>query len=286
MKTPHALFIVTGLSGAGLSSTLKTLEDLGAKVFDNFPIGFLPNLLNAERNNHNPIAIGIDTRTRGFNPQDILKTIDDLRAAHKWTIKTIFLTADDHVLLRRFTDTRRVHPMARDRAVSDGIATEKALLYPLKYKSDLILDTSELNIHDLRRIVESHISSFLSDTLHINVMSFSFRHGLPREADLVFDMRFLSNPHWKEEFRHLTGLDKPIQEYIEQDPAFHDFFESTGAMIQNLIPRYKDNGKRYLTIAFGCTGGQHRSVYSAQKMAGRLKSLNHPVTIHHRELKS
>jgi UPF0042 nucleotide-binding protein len=285
MTQKPTLFIVTGLSGAGLSSVLKILEDSGAEVFDNFPIDFLETLLDTSKDTKNPIAIGIDTRTRNFDPEYILKTIDQLRAGNIWSVQTLFLTADDHILLRRFTETRRVHPMARDRAISDGIATEKALLYPLKYKANITIDTSELNIHDLRRQVEQYVSASLSDKLNINIVSFSYKHGLPREADLVFDMRFLNNPHWQTEYRHLTGLDRDIQNYIERDPAMNDFFESLTSMLSTLLPLFKNNGKRYFTIAFGCTGGQHRSVYAATKISGWLRTQNHPVHIHHREIK-
>lgn len=285
MSKAKSLFIVTGLSGAGLSSTLKILEDLGVEVFDNFPIGFLKNLLSTSQNQETPIAIGVDTRTRHFDPVIILNIIDDIKANNEWNLQTLFLTADDHVLLRRFTETRRVHPLARDRSISDGIAAEKALLYPLKYKANVVIDTSELNIHDLRRHIESRIEAYITDQLNINIVSFSYRHGIPREADMVFDMRFLSNPHWKEEYRHLTGLDKDIQTYIEHDEIFPEFYNNLVTMLSKLLHRYKDNGKRYFTIAFGCTGGQHRSVYTAQKIAGWLKTQNHPVTIHHREMK-
>jgi UPF0042 nucleotide-binding protein len=285
MTQKPTLFIVTGLSGAGLSSVLKILEDSGAEVFDNFPIDFLETLLDTSKDTKNPIAIGIDTRTRNFDPEYILKTIDQLRAGNIWSVQTLFLTADDHILLRRFTETRRVHPMARDRAISDGIATEKALLYPLKYKANITIDTSELNIHDLRRQVEQYVSASLSDKLNINIVSFSYKHGLPREADLVFDMRFLNNPHWQTEYRHLTGLDRDIQSYIERDPAMSGFFESLTSMLSTLLPLFKNNGKRYFTIAFGCTGGQHRSVYAATKISGWLRTQNHPVHIHHREIK-
>ena len=285
MSKAKSLFIVTGLSGAGLSSTLKILEDLGVEVFDNFPIGFLKNLLSTSQNQETPIAIGVDTRTRHFDPVIILNIIDDIKANNEWNLQTLFLTADDHVLLRRFTETRRVHPLARDRSISDGIAAEKALLYPLKYKANVVIDTSELNIHDLRRHIESRIEAYITDQLNINIVSFSYRHGIPREADMVFDMRFLSNPHWKEEYRHLTGRYKDIQTYIEHDEIFPEFYNNLVTMLSKLLHRYKDNGKRYFTIAFGCTGGQHRSVYTAQKIAGWLKTQNHPVTIHHREMK-
>ena len=261
------------------------MEDLGIEVFDNFPLSFLDNLLSSSADKDQPIAIGIDTRTRDFDPVKILEKIDQLRAEHLWTIQTLFLSADDHVLLRRFTDTRRVHPLARDKSIDDGIAAEKALLYPLKYKANVIIDTSDLNIHDLRAQIEQRVEAYISDTLNINIMSFSYRHGIPREADIVFDMRFLTNPHWKEEYRHMTGLDKEIQIYIEQDKAMGEFYNDMTQTLSRLIPLYKKNGKRYLTIAFGCTGGQHRSVYTAQKIAGWLRAQNHPVTIHHREMK-
>ena len=281
----ETLFIVTGLSGAGISSSLKILEDLGCDVFDNFPLSLLSSLLEQQKPHHRPIALGIDTRARDFNPDQILDVIHHIKSSLEWDVKTFFLTADDPVLLKRFTDTRRTHPLARDRAVSDGIATEKSLLYPLKYKADTILDTSEFSIHDLRHAIEGHLEGVRTKKLNISVMSFAYRHGVPREADIVFDMRFLRNPNWVADLKEMTGREKLVQDYIEGDANFSGFIANLKNILGPIIPAYTHEGKTYLTIAFGCTGGKHRSVATTEAIAAWLKSSNHPVTIHHRELK-
>ena len=286
-ETPEkdSIFIVTGLSGAGLSSALKILEDSGCDVFDNFPLQLLKPLLDQQKPHHRPIALGMDTRTRDFNPEEILAAVKSLKENDDWSVKTFFLTADDTTLLKRYTETRRVHPLARDRSIPDGIATEKSLLYPLKYKADAVIDTTEFSIHDLRRAIDGLIGSVRTNKLNISVMSFAYRHGLPREADLVFDMRFLKNPNWVPELKEMTGRDKPVQDYIEQDKAFPGFEKNLREMIATALPGYVDGGKTYLTIAFGCTGGKHRSVCTAEKTKAWLDEQGFPVSIHHRELK-
>ncbi len=284
--TKDTIFIVTGLSGAGLSSTLKILEDLGCDVFDNLPLALLKPLLEEQKPHHRPIAIGMDTRTRDFDPSKILSAIEALKSGPDWNVHTMFLTADDATLLKRFTETRRTHPLARDRAIADGIATEKSLLYPLKYKADIIIDSSEFSIHDLRRTIESQAAGIRQNRLNISVMSFAYRHGVPREADIVFDMRFLQNPNWVPELKDLTGRDRAVQDYIATDKNFAGFISGLENILGITIPAYTHDGKTYLTIAFGCTGGRHRSVCTAEKISGWLKNSGHPVNIHHRELKA
>ncbi len=279
------LFIVTGLSGAGLSSALKTLEDLGCDVFDNLPLDFFKPLLEKQKPHHRAIAIGMDTRARGFDPEKILSEIQDLKNSGGWTIRTLFLTADDAVLLKRFTETRRTHPLARDRAIADGIATEKSLLYPLKYSADAIIDTSEFSIHDLRRTLEGQFEGVRASRMNISVMSFAYRHGVPREADLVFDMRFLRNPNWVPELKEETGREKAVQDYVAGDENYAEFEKNLKAILKLVIPAYAREGKTYLTIAFGCTGGKHRSVTLAEKISAWLRESGHPVSLHHRELK-
>lgn len=280
-----SLFIVTGLSGAGLSSALKILEDAGFDVFDNFPLALLDPLLKQQRPHHRPIALGMDTRTREFDPDQIQEAVNALRKGDEWDVRTFFLTADDNVLLKRFTETRRTHPLARDRSVIDGITTEKSLLYPLKHKANAIIDTSELSIHDLRRVFEGHVEGIRSKRMNISLMSFSYKHGIPREADLVFDMRFLRNPNWVADLKDKTGRDREVQDYVAGDPRFGEFETTLKSLLNLIVPAYAKEGKNYLTIAFGCTGGKHRSVTLAEKVSGWLKNSGHPVTIHHRELK-
>lgn len=280
------VFIVTGFSGAGLSTALKILEDCGCDVFDNLPLDFLPALLQKQKPHHRPIAIGMDTRTRDFNAQQILDTIRALKNGGEWNVRTLFLTSDDQTLLRRFTETRRTHPLARERTVNDGITTEKTLLYPLKYDADIVIDTSETSIHDLRRLIEGHFEGVRSHRMNISTMSFAYRHGVPREADLVFDMRFLQNPNWVPDLKDKTGREKDVQDYIRRDKAFSLFDKSLKDMLYAVMPGYEDGGKTYLTIAFGCTGGKHRSVFMAENIKAWLESSGFPVSVHHRELKT
>ena len=281
----NILIFVTGLSGAGMSSALKILEDLGFEAFDNFPLSLIGNLLTVDGPQQRLIAIGIDTRARQFDPAVILDTISALRDNPVWLVKTIFMTADDQILLKRFTETRRTHPLARDRAVSDGIATEKSLLYPLKHQSGYVIDTSDLSIHDLRRIIEGFTQGLAHGHLNLTIMSFAYRHGLPREADLVLDVRFLQNPNWIPELKDKTGMEQDVQNYIATDDAYSTFIDRTKALLDLLIPRYDEEGKNYLTIAFGCTGGRHRSVFVAEEIRKWLLNENYVAAIHHRELK-
>lgn len=283
--TKNTLIFVTGLSGAGMSSALKTLEDMGFEVFDNFPLILLEPLLAQEEAHHRPIAIGIDSRTRNFDPALLLNTMTALKERPNLNVKTIFMTADDAVLLKRFTETRRTHPMARDRSVSDGIAAEKSLLYKLKHESGYVIDTSDLSIHDLRRVIEGYTQGLLQGRLNLTVMSFAYRHGLPREADLVLDVRFLRNPNWVPELKEKTGREADVQAYIAGDEGFGEFLEQTKKLLKLLVPRYDEEGKNYLTIAFGCTGGKHRSVFMAEQVRKWLQEENYPAAIHHRELK-
>jgi len=276
---------VTGLSGAGLSSALKILEDQGFEVFDNFPLALIPNLLGQDTSQQRPIALGVDTRTRHFDPNEFLNLAASLKTNPHWQIKTIFMTADDAVLLKRFTETRRTHPLARDRSVADGIAAEKSLLYPIKHQSGYVIDTSDLSVHDLRRIIEGFTSGLIQGRLNLTIMSFAYRHGLPREADLVLDVRFLRNPNWIPELKDKTGLELPVQDYIRGDGVFPDFLERTKALLELLLPRYDEEGKNYLTVAFGCTGGKHRSVFTAETIRKWLQEKNYTAAIHHRELK-
>ncbi len=283
-KTP--LVFVTGLSGAGISSTMKILEDLGYSTFDNFPLFLLTELLDREGEAGRPVAVAVDTRAREFDPIALMSCINDIKGHGLFQVKTFFMVADESVLLKRYTETRRKHPLARDRSVADGIAAEKSLLFPLKHEAGYVIDTSDYSIHDLRRVVEGYAGGLLQGKMNVTVMSFSYRHGLPREADLVIDVRFLRNPNWEATLKDKTGLDQDVQDFVKGDDAYNDFFESTKKFFDILIPRYRSEGKSYLTIAFGCTGGRHRSVTLAEEVGQYLKTNNLPVQMHHREIKS
>jgi UPF0042 nucleotide-binding protein len=271
------ILIVTGLAGAGMSSSLKFLEDLGYEVFDNFPLSLLSELIDDSKDT--PIAVGVDSRSRGFNAKALQK------AQEKHNAFLVFLTAEEAVLQKRFTETRRKHPQAKDRPPSAGIKVEEKLLYPLRAVANLILDTSTLSIHDLKRLVHGHFGSKTDKNLNVNLLSFGFKNGTPREADLVIDVRFLKNPYWNEELRALTGLDKEVTDFINSDSGLEPFFKKFKALILELLPRYNLEGKVYLTIAIGCTGGKHRSVYVTEKLKSEIIDFGYKAYIQHRDIK-
>lgn len=277
MNETKTIIIVTGLSGAGMSSALKSLEDLGYEVLDNFPVSMIPPLLE-DSDNSKPLAIGIDTRTRGFDPDTILETVQGVGAT------LLFLTADEQVLQKRFTETRRKHPLATDRPVSAGIRKELELLYSLRDKADFLINTTNLTIHDLRRTIEGQFSQSGTSALTLTLMSFGFKFGVPREADIVMDARFLKNPHWVESLKNKTGQDTEVGTYIDDDESFKPFIENLKNLVEPLLPRYAQEGKSYLTIAIGCTGGKHRSVYSVETLKPWLEKQGFPLHIKHRDM--
>ncbi|MFZ9415451.1 MAG: RNase adapter RapZ, partial [Alphaproteobacteria bacterium] len=260
--------IVSGLSGAGKSTALRALEDAGYEAVDNLPLSFLGALVQAGGEGTRPLAIGIDARTRDFAPQPVLDALAGLRASPGVDARLLYLDADDEVLRRRFTETRRRHPLALDRPVLDGIQAERSLLWALREGADIALDTSNATGAELRRMVQERLADDLRPGLVVAVVSFAYRWGLPREADLVFDVRFLANPHYEPALEPLTGRDPAVGAFIERDPGFEAFFAGLVAMLAALLPRYEREGKSYLTIGCGCTGGKHRSVHVAERLAG------------------
>mgnify|MGYP001233036560 FL=1 len=277
------LLLVTGLSGAGKSTALAALEDLGYEVVDNLPLRLLRTLLDGSGENAT-LAIGTDSRTVGFSSELLLSEINELKQVSSINVTLIFLTCDTDVLHLRFTETRRRHPLAIDRPVTDGILHERQLMRPLLDRADHVIDTSHLNAGDLRVLVEGSFSLTDGPPFTISITSFAFRQGLPRESDLVLDVRFLTNPHYVERLRERTGLDEDVAEYVESDPDFAGFFTRLSRMIIPLLPRYAAEGKRYLTIAIGCTGGRHRSVVVAEHLAKHLIEAKFPVQVRHRDL--
>jgi UPF0042 nucleotide-binding protein len=275
--------LVTGMSGAGKTSALKALEDAGYEAVDNLPLSLLSSLVRPEDETDRPIAIGVDTRTRDFGTGPFLSAIDRLKAEPALSVSVLFVDSDDEVLRRRFTETRRRHPLAADRPVVDGITAERSLVHVLRDRADLILDTSSLAQTDLKRLVQEHFALDAKAGLAVSVISFAYRHGLPREADLVFDVRFLANPHYETALQPLTGRDKAVGDYIRSDPAFAPFVESLTAMLRALLPRFEREGKSYLTVAIGCTGGKHRSVFVAELLAAQLRQLDYRVALVHRD---
>lgn len=276
--------IVTGMAGAGRTSALRMLEDLGFEAVDNLPLPLLPRLLRGEEDAGQDLALGIDTRSRRFAPRALLEELGRPTQEGGTRPELLFLDADDETLLRRFTETRRRHPLAHDRPVADGIARERGLMAPLREVADLVIDTSRLPLPALRRLLESRFGDGREPGPVITVMSFAYRHGLPREADLVFDVRFLANPHYEPELRPLTGRDTVVGAFIAADEAFPSFERGLLSLLRELLPRYRREGKSYLTIALGCTGGRHRSVFVAERIARCLQGDGWRVNILHREL--
>ncbi len=277
------VILVTGMSGAGHSTALKALEDMGYETIDNLPLSLLDAVLS-EAGAVRPLAVGVDTRTRRFAAQNVVRQLRALSANPDLAVTLLILDCQDDVLARRFTETRRRHPLARDRQVADGIAAERALIAPLKAHADLVLDTSALPPAELGRVMAGHFGLGEGTGMAVFVTSFSFRHGLPREADLVFDVRFLANPHYDPTLRPLDGRDPRVAAYIEQDPEFEGFFGRLIDMLAPLLPRYEAEGKSYLTIAVGCTGGRHRSVLVAERLGVWLRAGGRPAEIGHRDL--
>lgn len=285
--SPRPVVLVTGLSGAGKVSILRTLEDLGFETVDNPPLTILEELVG---DGSSPIAIGVDARSRGFEAADVLRVIERLRLRGDIATTLVFATAEEAVLLRRYSETRRRHPLAPGgplgSRVSEGIAREAALLAPLREASDVVIDTSELPLPELRRMIERRFRLEGAVGLSIGVVSFAYPKGLPREADLVLDLRFLRNPHYDPQLRPMTGRDAPIAAFVEADPTFRPFWDRMTGLLELLLPRYVAEGKKYLTVALGCTGGRHRSVLVAERLAAHLSSQGWRVDVIHRELAS
>lgn len=276
------LILVTGMSGAGKSVALKTLEDCGFEAIDNLPLSFLATIVNSRASSGN-LAIGNDIRSRDFSIEHFTDAIAPFKNNPAIDFRILFLDADDETLRRRFTETRRRHPLALDRPVMDGIQHERQLISKLRDIADLVIDTSETEVPNLRKII---IANFARQerSLSVVITSFSFKQGLPREADMVFDVRFLRNPYYDPALKTCTGMDAAVGEYIEKDAGFADFFNSLTALLLPLLPRYLEEGKNYLTIAIGCTGGRHRSVYLVQKLGGFLHQEGYNITLRHRDL--
>jgi len=282
--TRAGIVIVTGMSGAGKSSALKTLEDMGFEAVDNLPLSLLADLGGARRPESAPLAIGVDIRTRDFAVSSVLAEIDRLAESSDTTVELVFLDCDDEMLRRRYSETRRRHPLSVDRRITDGIDRERALVSPLRDRADFVIDSTHLELHELRRLLSGHFEGLRRSAFAISVISFSYRHGVPREADLVFDVRFLRNPHYEDGLRDRTGLDPEVGGFVAGDDGFEEFFERLTSLLEPLLPRFQREGKSYLTIAVGCTGGRHRSVFVAQRLGEWLRNRGETVNISHREI--
>jgi len=294
----HRLVLVTGMAGAGRSTALKCLEDCGYEAVDNLPLALAPHLINgltaanpmvvpggdAAADRPRAIAIGIDSRTRDFTIESVTALLEQLRHAGNIEATLIFMDCEDEVLRRRFTETRRRHPLAPESPVLDGIQRERHMVMPLRHLADLVIDTSDQSSAELKRVLQGRFARKQDAGLVISVMSFSFRRGLPREADLVFDVRFLANPYYDPLLRPLTGEDDQVGAVVAGDPAFATFFRALTDLLMPLLPGYEREGKSYLTLAIGCTGGQHRSVYVARRLADWLRAQGREVSLAHRDM--
>ena len=275
------LLLVTGMSGAGKSSVLDALEDMGWDTADNLPVDLLRDFVHGGGQcRTGPVAVGMDARSRGFDPDKlpgVIRSMDGVEG------EILYLDSSGAELRRRYDVTRRLHPLAPDRPAEDGIARERRLTSPLRNAADSVLDTTDLSPAELRDELRRRYGDDSSKPV-LTISSFSFARGISRTADLVFDLRFLPNPHWVDELRPLTGADEPVQAYLRADPQWGAALDRIEALLNDWIPRYWAAGKSYVTIAFGCTGGRHRSVAAAIEMAERLAALDLDPNVRHRDL--
>lgn len=288
--TRPRILLVTGMSGAGKTTALRVLEDLGWEAIDNFPVRLLKRLVGPEDkqggNEAVRFAIGFDSRTRGFDPNAIIARIKDLAASGRYLINTLFLDCAGEELERRYNETRRPHPMSQGMPVAAGIAAERELLAPLRRWADSVIVTTGFSSSQLQQAIREQFSLGGASEMTVTVTSFGFARGMPPVADLLFDMRYLDNPHWDPQLREGTGLDAPVGDFIRQDPAWEESITRIRDLLLCLLPRYQLRGKAYVHIAFGCTGGRHRSVFAAEQIAGALRDNGFSPTVLHRNLGS
>jgi UPF0042 nucleotide-binding protein len=282
---PLKLAVITGLSGAGRSTAAKCLEDLGWFVVDNLPPSLIPAVVDlAARSNGgvDRVAVVVDVRSRGFN--------SDLHAAFEGVGKAglhpqvLFLEAPDEVLVRRFDGVRRPHPLQGDGRLVDGIAQERELLRELRGEADLVVDTSELNVHELRAKIAAAFEAEAATELHLSMVSFGYKYGLPVDADIVIDCRLLPNPHWVPELKPQSGKDEPVRDYVFSQPGAAEFLDAAFELLRGYEKGYIAEGKHYATIAIGCTGGRHRSVAVSIELTRRLEADGVEVALTHRDL--
>ncbi len=283
ISSEQRVVLVTGPSGAGRSTAINVLEDIGYEAIDNLPLSLLPRLLDGPPLDH-PLALGIDVRNRDFNVAamtDMMRTLTHMDGV---TAELLYLDCNTDVLVRRYSETRRRHPMAPAQSPIQGIERELDLLVPIRATADVLLDTSDLSPHELRSEVDRWFAPDTGQRLAISVHSFSYKRGVPRGVDMIFDCRFLKNPYWEESLRSFDGRDAEVAEFVATDARFAEFFEKMQALVEMLLPAYIDEGKAHFSIGFGCTGGQHRSVAVAEKLVNALARGGWRVSIRHREM--
>jgi UPF0042 nucleotide-binding protein len=276
------LLLVTGMSGAGKSTVLDALEDMGWEVVDNLPADLLQEFVHGGGQRKANVAVGMDVRSRGFDPEtlgDVFHAIEGVEP------EILYLDCSGNELIRRYDETRRLHPLAPDRPPEDGIARERQFTWPLRSASDSLIETTDLSPAELRDELRRRFGGD-ADQPVLTISSFSFARGISRTADLVFDLRFIPNPHWVDELRPLTGADGPVRAFLEEDPVWGETMDRIESLLIDWIPRYWAAGKSYVTVAFGCTGGRHRSVAAAVEMAERLRRAGFAPNVRHRDLAS
>lgn len=281
--TLRRIVFVTGPSGAGRSSALNVLEDAGFEVIDNLPMRLMPVLFE-EPDQNRPLALGIDARNRDFSTNSVIDWLGLLSTRPGVVAELLFLDCSTDVLLHRFSETRRRHPMAPVDRPADGVQAEVELLGPLRARADVLIDTSGLNVHELRAEVEHWFAPGGKRHLSVTVQSFSYKRGLPRSVDMVYDCRFLKNPYWEPSLRSFNGTDVQVAKYVATDPRYAEFSQKVLDMSLLILPACQEEGKSHFSIAFGCTGGQHRSVTLAESHALQLADAGWQVSIRHREI--
>lgn len=279
----HRIVLVTGPSGAGRSTAINALEDMGYEVIDNLPLSLVPRLLDGESLGR-PIALGLDARNRDFNSTALIELIDGLTRNPRVSLSVIYLDCAQDELIRRYAQTRRRHPLAPDGTPLIGISLEVDLLKPIRVRADHLIETTEMSPHDLRAEVARWFGRPDVPGLAVSLQSFSYKRGVPRGIDMVFDCRFLRNPHWAPALRELDGRDQAVLDHIAGDERFVEFVDKVSELVLFLLPAQLDEGKAHLAIGFGCTGGQHRSVALTELLAARLAEAGWPVAKRHREL--
>jgi UPF0042 nucleotide-binding protein len=281
------LVVISGVSGSGKSNALNVLEDLDYYCIDNLPVGLLPAFAEQAQASKDSIphaAIGIDARNLPNELPRFSYILEQLRNKGV-VVEVMFLDADNNILLKRFSETRRKHPLTENEIpLIEAIKKERELLEPIASRADLYIDTSRTNIYQLRDLVKERITGSTAQNLSLLFESFGFKHGAPTDADFVFDARCLPNPHWEPELRHFTGLDQPVIDYLQQHDLVDEMFEDIKKFVQTWMPRFEAENRSYLTVAIGCTGGQHRSVYLAHKLAETLKKDHSNTHIRHRDM--
>jgi UPF0042 nucleotide-binding protein len=282
-ETLQRLVLVTGPSGAGRSTAIHALEDLGFEVIDNLPLTLLDRLLDG-RPLDRSLALGIDVRNRDFATDTLIRAIDSLQEDARYDLSVLYCDCSEEVLIRRYSETRRRHPLSPGDAPIAGIEAEASLLAPIRARATVLIDSSDLTPHDLRTEVSAQFGPPGGRQMGVTVQSFSYKRGLPRGADIVLDCRFLRNPHWEPGLRHHDGRADEVAAYVAADSRYEAFFEGVRNLAALLLPAYREEGKTHLSIAFGCTGGQHRSVAVAERLAETLAKDGWAVSKRHREL--